>query len=259
MKTVLYLIFAAIALFFIVPHSCQRAVGSIYDLVAMGNAELVEATEQPGTLGESETSGTREAAEPKEESLTKRTLSRQKEVFGRIIGEFGDESDGLKDVLEEGTHSLENFRSAIREVRDRDAEFDRVYVDWEKVSSNTAVLKKQFEQLVEGAAEFYATAEEHAETIHDETLRTESLDYIHQSQSSYLERLEETKVAIQQVDAMKVAVDDTMKAMEIRFAVDIVDRRIAEMFEQIDQMVDDVLRALNDLEVESQQVLGQFG
>lgn len=286
MKTFILLAIIGFVLFLFTPPFCQRAAagifesGSVEHLVALEVARRGPVSRAPAepearvappsaprqwepaaAVAETEESEEEEtrAEEPEVRPSPTRVLSRQREAFAQIIHEFRNESDELKEVLEEGTLSLETFRSAIREARDRDAEFDRVYRDWEQVSANTDALKRQFENLVEGAADFYATAEAHAKTIHKKALRKDSLDYIENSQSSYLKRLNETKLAIQQVDAMKVSVDDTMKALEIRFAVDIVDQRIVEIFEQIDQMVADVLQALNDLEVENQQVLGQFG
>ena len=50
-----------------------------------------------------------------------------------------------------------------------------------------------------------------------------------------------------------------MKALEIRFAVDVIDQRLGEMFAEIDAMIESVLTALKELEIESKEVLGSVG
>lgn len=233
MKTLFLLLTTAVAVLYFLPDTCRSSAVKI----ASTTAEVLT----------------------EEESPAKRILSQQREVFAQIIQGFEEESSGLRNVLEEGKESLLSFRENIQQARNQDAEFNAVYTRWEAVEKKTRTLKEEFKKLTDGAADFYATAINHAETIHDKILREDSLQYIGQSRASYLLKLKETQGAIQQVDAMKTAVDDTMKALEIRFAVDTVDQRLTEMFVRIDQMVADVLLALKELEAESQLVLGQFG
>jgi len=186
-------------------------------------------------------------------------LSQQKSIFAGIIGEFEKESNELETVLESGKSSLIDFKSAIQEARNKDAEFNKVYTNWESVENKVIRMRARFKQLVDGADTFYTVVGERAESIQDEKLRVESLAFIQKSQLAYAEQLKKTQQAIAQVDAMKVKVDDTMKALEIRFAVDVIDKRLGEMFEEIDSMIETVIASLKELEIESKQVLGSIG
>jgi len=183
-------------------------------------------------------------------------LREQKSAFAGIIGNFEQESGALESVLETGKESLLSFKSAIQEARDKDAEFNKVYTHWDAVEQKTIHLQARFRQLVQGAEDFYKIVRERANSISDEKLRSESIAFIQKSELAYAAQLEKTKGAIAQVDGMKVKVDDTMKALEIRFAVDVIDQRLGEMFAEIDSMIESVLAALKELEAESKEVLG---
>lgn len=183
-------------------------------------------------------------------------LREQKSAFAHIIGDFEKESGALESVLENGKESLLSFKSAIQEARDKDAEFNKVYTHWNAVEQKTIQLQARFRQLVNGANDFYTVVRERANSITDEKLRSESLVFIQKSELAYAAQLAKTKGAIAQVDGMKVKVDDTMKALEIRFAVEVIDQRLGEMFTEIDSMIESVLTALKELEAESKEVLG---
>jgi hypothetical protein len=183
-------------------------------------------------------------------------LREQKSAFAGIIGDFETESGELETVLEKGKDSLLGFKSTIQEARDKDAEFNKVYTNWDSVEQKTVRLRARFHQLVTGAEDFYKVVRERGDSINDEKLRTESLAFIQKSELAYAAQLEKTKAAIAQVNEMKVKVDDTMKALEIRFAVDVIDQRLGEMFAEIDSMIESALKALKELEAESKEVLG---
>lgn len=211
----------------------------------------------PATAAENTKAAAIEVVDTAEASVTR--LRQEKTAFAGIIDDFQTESQSLEKVLENGKSALLDFKSAIQEARDKDAEFNKVYANWESVEKKVIHLRARFKQLVGGAESFYAAVGERAASIQDEKLRTESLAFIQKSQLAYAEQLKKTQVAIAQVDGMKVKVDDTMKALEIRFAVDVIDQRLGEMFAEIDAMIESVLSALKELEVESKEVLGSVG
>lgn len=211
----------------------------------------------PATAAENTKAAAIEVVDTAEASVTR--LRQEKTAFAGIIDDFQTESQSLEKVLENGKSALLDFKSAIQEARDKDAEFNKVYSNWESVEKKVIHLRARFKQLVGGAESFYAAVEERAASIQDEKLRTESLAFIQKSQLAYAEQLKKTQAAIAQVDGMKVKVDDTMKALEIRFAVDVIDQRLGEMFAEIDAMIESVLSALKELEIESKEVLGSVG
>lgn len=214
-------------------------------------------TDEPAVAAENTKAAAIAVVDTAENSVTR--LRQEKTAFAGIIDDFQTESQSLEKVLETGKSALLDFKSAIQEARDKDAEFNKVYANWESVEKKVIHLRARFKQLVGGAESFYAAVGERAASIQDEKLRTESLAFIQKSQLAYAEQLKKTQVAIAQVDGMKVKVDDTMKALEIRFAVDVIDQRLGEMFAEIDAMIESVLAALKELEIESKEVLGSVG
>jgi hypothetical protein len=178
-------------------------------------------------------------------------------AFAEIIQHFEKDGAQLETTLESGKESLLSFKSAIHAALDRDAEFNKVYASWHAVELKSTLLHNRFKELVNGAEQFYAVIRQRAESINDEGLRTESLAFIDKSEQTYAEHLKNTQAAIALVDGMKVRVDDTMKALEIRFAVEVIDHRLGEIFAEIDTMIESVLSALKALEEESKSVLGQ--
>ena len=211
-------------------------------------------TEEPSVAAENTRDAIVATQSAADQAVTR--LREQKSAFAGIIGNFETESSELETVLEDGKESLLNFKTAIQEARDKDAEFNKVYTSWDSVAAKTVRLQARFHQLVQGADDFYKVVRERAGSISDERLRNESLAFIQKSELAYAEQLKKTKEAIAQVDGMKTKVDDTMKALEIRFAVDVIDQRLGEMFAEIDGMIESVLSALKELEEESKQVLG---
>lgn len=195
-----------------------------------------------------------ETIQPAELGVTQ--LRQQKTAFAGIISDFGSDSNALEVELESGKEALLGFKSTIQEARDKDAEFNKVYTSWDSVENKTTLLNNRFRQLVTGANDFYTVVRERANSIQDEKLRSESISFIQKSELAYAAQLKKTKTAIAQVNDMKVKVDDTMKALEIRFAVDVIDQRLGEMFAEIDSMIESVLSALKELELESKEVLG---
>jgi hypothetical protein len=182
-------------------------------------------------------------------------LREHRSVFAGVIERFDTEGKTLEKHLEAGKQSLLSFQAAIKESRDRDEEFNKVYATWGEVNKSTILLHQRFRELVTGAEQFYAAVRTRAESIHDEVLRTESLTFIEKSEQAYVLQLKDAREAIQQVDSMKVRVDDVMKALEIRFAIETIDQRLGEMFAEIDLMIESVLSALRSLEKESRSVL----
>lgn len=185
-------------------------------------------------------------------------LRAHRTAFAGIIEQFNDDGKTLEASLDGGKESLLSFKEAVQESRDRDSEFNKVYSSWQEVERQSEQLHARFRELVAGAEQFYAVVRERAESIRDDALRGESLAFINKSEQAYAEQLKRTQVAIRQVDAMKVRVDDVMLALEIRFAVEVVDQRLGEIFFEIDSMIESVLGALRALEEESQSVLRQL-
>jgi hypothetical protein len=182
-------------------------------------------------------------------------LSTARKSFSEIVGGFEESSEELSTALDAGKDSLLSFQSSVNEARERNPDFDAVYVKWGEVERKTGALKKKFEELVAGADAFYVAAEAHASSISDDALKSETLDAIATSRNAYVARLTQTKADIAPLDAMKQKVDDTMKALEIRFAIEVVDERIKEMLEEVSAMVIEAMGSLRALQDESKSVL----
>ncbi|MCB9833569.1 MAG: hypothetical protein H6807_13955 [Planctomycetes bacterium] len=188
---------------------------------------------------------------PKNET---RGVEAHRSAFKDAIGDFDSATDAAKSSLETGKQSLLDFKSAVAEAKNRRPAFAAVHDAWEEVGRKTDDLEARFLQLVQSADSFFESVEEQASTIVSEKLRETTLEQVKSSKSAYLERMKSTKSSIEEISTAKIQVDDTMKALEIRFALEVVDEEIQRVFDEIDGMILSVMSDLEALKIESERI-----
>lgn len=186
---------------------------------------------------------------------TNDSLANQKDAFQNILTEFNSATIELKGEVEKGKQSLLTFQEAIKVAKERNAEFRKVYTTWQSIEEKNQSVNEKFQELVKGADDFYLAAESHANTIHDTTLKNEAIEQIEKSKKTYIDRLKSTKAKLKEVSALKIKVDDTMKYIEIVQSIKVIEEKIREAFDQIDSLVSSLMQELNQLKLESENLL----
>lgn len=175
--------------------------------------------------------------------------------FKEVIENYDWQRGKMEKVFEEGKDSLLNFKEAIRAARDKYTEFGKVYSRWEYVEKEIDKLNAKYHELVNGAEEFYKELENRANTITDSQLRLSSLAKLKTHKDKYYIRLRETDEKIQILGGGIVKVNDTVKALEINYTLNVVDETIYQTFQEIDSMITEVMPELEKLTEESKELL----
>jgi len=186
---------------------------------------------------------------------TTSSMADVKTSFKEVIDNYDWQRGKMEEVFEEGKNSLLNFKEAIRFARDKYAEFGKVYDRWEYVQREIDKLKLKYEELVKGAEEFYSEIEASANSINDPDLRSSSLGRLKKHKTKYYIRLRETEKKIELLAGGVVKVNDTVKALEINYTLNVVDETIYQTFQEIDNMITEVMPELEKLTKESKELL----
>ena len=184
-------------------------------------------------------------------------ISKAKSMFQEVIEDFDEQQNDVTESIDNGKDSLLTFKEAIRQAKNKDAEFAKVYTKWERVKNDVVDLHKKFEGLVKGADSFYTSLEKRAQTIGDEELKNKSYKQLTESKENYTLRLKSTKAKINELDNLYQKVYDIITALEITYSLDILEEKISKAFNEIDRMVESVIPELNALIKESKALLAQ--
>lgn len=186
---------------------------------------------------------------------TDESLAKQKNGFQDLLTGFSSATIELKIEVDQGRQALLTFKEAVKIATERNVEFKKVYNKWQDVESKNQFVIEKFKGLVKGAEDFYSAAESHANTIHDATLKNDALKQIQTSKDNYIARLKTTQAKLNEVSALKLKVDDTMKYLEIVQSIKVIEEKIKEAFDQIDSLIASLMKELETLKIESQNLL----
>lgn len=186
---------------------------------------------------------------------TNDSLANQRETLENNLAEFDSATKELRDEVKKGKDTLLTFQEAIKVAIERNAEFKKVYTIWQTIEEKNQSVIEKFKGLVKAADDFYLAAESHANTIHDPSLKNDAIQAISISKKTYTDRLKATKEKLKEVSALKLKVDDTMKYLEIVQSIKVIEEKIKEAFDQIDSLVSSLMQELNQLKLESENLL----
>jgi hypothetical protein len=195
---------------------------------------------------------------PKDDS---ELLPRARSIFQEVLTEFNAQRDKVTLELDQGKNALLTFQEAIKAAQDKDAEFGKVYSKWRTIESEVQRLHEKFAGLVKGADSLYAELYGRANSITtDDELKTRTLQSLDESKQNYTVRLKQSRTKIDALDGLHTKVRDTMTALEINYTLDMLESRLTETFQEIDQMIKSVTNELDQLSRESELLLSKrFG
>lgn len=184
-----------------------------------------------------------------------RALAHARSIFKEVFEDFKVQNKKIKLELEEGTNALLTFKDAIKIAQDKDAEFEKVYTKWKRIEGEVKNLHEKFANLVKGADSFFTEMIDKANSITDGQLKTKQLHRINERKEKYTTRLKQSRNKINMLDDVNTKVRDTITALEINYSLDVLEEKLTETFQEIDTMIESIMKELEELSRESESLL----
>jgi len=186
---------------------------------------------------------------------TSKALPEARSMFKEVLIEFNAQREKVKQEFEEGKNTLLTFQEAMKTAQDKDAEFAKVYTKWKRIKAEVKQIHEKFANLVSGADVLYAEFENRANSITNEQLKAKMLQRINESKENYTIRLKQGRNGINKLDDANTKVWDTMTALEISYGLEVVEEKLTQTFQEIDMMIESVMKELKGLSRESELLL----
>jgi uncharacterized protein (DUF3084 family) len=184
-----------------------------------------------------------------------KALPKARSMFNEVLTEFNAQREKVKQEFEEGKNTLLTFQEAIKTAQDKDVEFAKVYTKWKRIEEEVKHIHEKFSNLVSGADALYAELENRANSITDNQLKTKTLNSLNESKGNYTIRLKQSRNGINKLDEVNTKVRDTMTALEINYTLDVLEEKLTKTFQEIDTLIESVMKELEELSHESKLLL----
>jgi len=76
-----------------------------------------------------------------------------------------------------------------------------------------------------------------------------------ESRENYTIRLKQSRNGINKLDDVNTKVRDTITALEINYTIDVLEEKLTQTFQEIDTMIESVMKELEELSRESKLLL----
>lgn len=180
-------------------------------------------------------------------------LPKLKAKFKSQISSFEKMKDKTNDVVGDGLEGLSGLPLAIKEARDVDKEFNKVYGNWEKVDKRVNNLFKEYESLKTKANDLFSAIERQVASLNNEDNKRDLLKALGKSQSEYDVTLAKTETAINKLRGLHTDALDVIKALEAAVAIGQISE-INEGLKNIESRVDEIMMELNQSIDESKEL-----
>ena len=196
-----------------------------------------------------------QAASRKATDITSKALEKSRQGYEKALRSFNKQRAEHCQELEEGKKVLSAFREAMRTAQNKNAEFAKVYDEWEEVASQVSQVREKFTDLASSADYFYDNLDLRANGITAKHLRTITQQRIIESRKSYISRLNRCEEGIRRLDNINMKVNNTLLVLEISYNLGALEAELERTFQEIDAMVETILTALETLTRESKELL----
>ena len=123
-------------------------------------------------------------------------MPKRKKAFKAQISGFESQKEKTHKKVEEGIANLGTIQQALQSAENTDAEFKRVYSQWNKVDKNVNDLFKEYEKLKNDAESLFGAMERQTESLADVKMKGELTTALAKSRSEYDLTLTKTQSAI---------------------------------------------------------------
>ena len=183
-------------------------------------------------------------------------ITKARSMFREVFREFKDQRKQYTEEYKEAKDTLLTFKEAMKTAQDKDAEFAKVYAKWKRVEAQVTQVHEKFANLVSRADALYVELENRANAItKDDQRKTKELHKINVSKENYTIRLKQSRNKIDLLDDINTKVRNTMISLEINYTLNVVEEKLAETFQEIDAMIESVMKELDELSRESELLL----
>ncbi len=180
-------------------------------------------------------------------------LIRLKDKFKSQVNAFENKKETANKNVNKGLESLNALKSALKDTKNEDKEFAKVYGDWEKVDRRVQNLNKEYDDLKEKASNLFTAMEKQTNSLSDETSKKTLLRAIEKARTKYNGTLTNTSKAIDKLKLLHGDAVEVVKALEVAAALNSFDN-INDQMKSIEGRVDGIMQELNVAVVESKKL-----
>lgn len=170
-------------------------------------------------------------------------LPMYKRKFRTQIASFEKQKESTDQRVSEGVSELTSIQEAINNARNVDKEFNKVYGNWQQVNKQVEDLEKEYNSLKQDAENLFTALESQTAGLNNQSTRSELSNALSTTKKDYLQNLEKTQKAIDQLKTLHAEAVDIIKALEVAVAL----KQIANINEQLKNIEDRVSTIMNDL------------
>ncbi len=146
-------------------------------------------------------------------------LPKYKRKFQTQIASFEAQKEKTDDRVADGVTTLTGLEQALENAKNVDAEFRKVYGDWELVNKEVEDLNRQYEGLKMDAENLFAAMERQTSGLNDAKTRNELTAAIQTARRDYEKTLAKTSKAIEALRALHTEAYDAVKSLEVAIAL----------------------------------------
>lgn len=146
-------------------------------------------------------------------------LPRFKRKFQAQIASFEKQKEQTDERVAKGVSTLTGLENALEDAKNVDAEFRRVYGDWERVDKEVNDLHQEYEGLKMDAENLFAAMSRQTESLGDVQTRNELSSAIQTARKEYEKTLSKTSEAIEALRALHTEAFDAVKSLEVAIAL----------------------------------------
>src|SRR5690606_9134085 len=125
--------------------------------------------------------------------------------------------------VNKGLESLSGLKDALKDAKNEDKEFARVYGNWEKVNKRVEDLNKEYEDLKAKAEGLFTAMETQTNSLSDAKSKADLTKAIGSARVKYKGTLANTAKAIGKLGVLHKDAVDVVKALEVAVALNSFD------------------------------------
>ena len=187
-----------------------------------------------------------------------KSLSELKMEFKESLSTFDKQKSQVSSEFAETKNLVFSFAGLLKKSKNENIVFGELHDKWEISKEEINELQSKFIELVESADSYFLEAEKHANTINDAKLKNDALYIIKLKKKKYISLLKQSRSSLDRLQLVIIKVKDVMTFLEINYSLKSLDDELEDRFSEIDKMISIVMKDLDVLSLESQELLSEI-
>ena len=184
-----------------------------------------------------------------------KSLSDYKNDFKDKVFEVREQQSETQTNLKETKHLIFTFASLLQESKKEDIKFNKLHNNWLDTKSEIKILEDKFVSLVGSADTYFNEVKKKADEISDKKLQASAINKILISENNYINRLKITKNGLIQLSVAHQKLKDLIIFLEISNSLKSLEQELNNRFSKIDIILTSVMKDLDLLYKDSQNLL----